>query len=91
MTIHTLQNPSRLDECLAVIGVDDYLIFIDNAVYLLSDDRAQHPTLRCQAGALHADLERAGFLETSDLIVESVSYDQWIKLTEVHATSVLWD
>ena len=91
MTIHALQNPSRLDECLAVIGEDDYLIFIDNAVYLLSDDRAQHPTLRCQAGALHADLERAGLLETPDLIVESVSYDQWIKLTEVHATSVLWD
>lgn len=91
MTIHTLQNPSRLDECLAVIGEDDYLIFIDNAVYLLSDDRAQHPTLRCQAGALHADLERAGLLETPDLIVESVSYDQWIKLTEVHATSVLWN
>ena len=91
MTIHTLQNPARLDECLAVIRADDYLIFIDNAVYLLADDQPQHPTMRCQAGALRADLERAGLIERPNVIVESMSYDQWIKLTEVHAKSVLWD
>lgn len=93
MALHILKDPERLGACLKVLGPEEALLLIDEAVYLLSpaggNDLAGCP---CPIHVLSADLSLAGL--SPDGIgpgtAGPLDYAGWVALTEAHGQQCLW-
>jgi len=91
MALHTLKNPSRLSEVLELLGPEDCLLIIDNAVQRLRSSQTLAQRLPCPGWLLSADVERAGLKIDEGTALPLLSYEQWVDLTEDHQQSILWD
>ena len=91
MTLHVLQTPSRINDCLSALGTDDNLLLIDRAVLLAQGQRDPFSHCGQQVFCLEADMVHLG-LTPADLVgnLQVVDFDGWVALTEVHSTQMVW-